>query len=548
MKNAFSLAILLFAALSAYPSNRDGIGYEKYLNKLDECILQKDKYEKQKEDRISMLLDRLKDGSLSLDEQYRYTYLLFDEYSTYESKSMYTCALQLIDISKELGDKNRLVESEVCLGYSHLWRGAFKETYEYITQIDTTGTSKNTQANYLMLLLNLEYESGLYVKPLRSFFKSYEAKMLHIISKLEGLVPPSDDRLIEAKQKECFHSDKFQQAYEYLTTRLEKSSGVSRQMSAKLGDLGFMNLEMGDTITAVQYMVESAIMDIQIGSRQAPALRKIAEAIYPHDEINRAYKYIQLSMDNAVSFDSRYRMYESSIMLPTIDKDLYELTKKQKDTLLVAVCIIIISVIALLISLGFIWKQNKKLTSSGLLIKQQNDSLLSINDRIKQINKELLETNTIKEAYLGRILSSNSAVITRIENLVQVVNRKMKAKQYEDITNFIYKNDYLKERKEMLDRFDKMFLQLFPNFIDAFNALLKEEDKMIVDENGGLTPELRIFALIRLGVTKSDTIADILNYSSSTVRNYKTKIRNISIVPNDEFDKKIMKIESGYAV
>lgn len=546
MKSTFIIAILLlhlpFTSIHSIETDKTQI--RNSLDSLDKYIQIKDTYTKQKEERIATLKERLKETSLSLDEQYRYTYLLFDEYSTYQSKLMHASAQQLIALSVQMGDKNKLVDSEIQLAYSYLWCGAFKEAYEYANTIDTAGISNNAKVNYLMFRLNLEYESALYVKPLHFFLSKYEKSMDGIISQLEQLLPTSDDHLLEARQKACSHNNKFEQAYEYLKQRLKYSSGISREMSAKLGDVGFYHLEMGDTITAIKYMVESAIMDIQIGSKQTPALRKIAEAIYPDEEVERAYKYIQLSMDNAVFFDSRYRMYESSITLPLIDKDLYELTKKQKDTLAIGIYTIILFIIALLISFLFIWKQNKKLKISASLIRKQNISLLSMNTRMTEINKELQDANNIKATYLGRILSDNSSSISTIEELVKTVKIKIKAKQYDDIIQFIYKHDYLKKRKDMLARFDEMFLKLFPNFIEKFNSLLKEEDRVVVQEKNILTPELRIFALVRLGVTKSDTIAEILNFSASTVRNYKSKIRNISIVPNEEFDKRLLEIES----
>lgn len=546
MKSTFIIAILLlhlpFTSIHSIETDKTQI--RNSLDSLDKYSEIKDTYTKQKEERIATLKERLKETSLSLDEQYRYTYLLFDEYSTYQSKLMHASAQQLIALSVQMGDKNKLVDSEIQLAYSYLWCGAFKEAYEYANTIDTAGISNDAKVNYLMFRLNLEYESALYVKPLHFFLSKYEKSMDGIISQLEQLLPTSDDHLLEARQKACSHNNKFEQAYEYLKQRLKYSSGISREMSAKLGDVGFYHLEMGDTITAIKYMVESAIMDIQIGSKQTPALRKIAEAIYPDKEVERAYKYIQLSMDNAVFFDSRYRMYESSITLPLIDKDLYELTKKQKDTLAIGIYTIILFIIALLISFLFIWKQNKKLKISASLIRKQNISLLSMNTRMTEINKELQDANNIKATYLGRILSDNSSSISTIEELVKTVKIKIKAKQYDDIIQFIYKHDYLKKRKDMLARFDEMFLKLFPNFIEKFNSLLKEEDRVVVQEKNVLTPELRIFALVRLGVTKSDTIAEILNFSASTVRNYKSKIRNISIVPNEEFDKRLLEIES----
>lgn len=514
------------------------------LQELDRYIADKAIYEQQKDDRIQLLIDKLQDHGLSLEERYRYMYSLFEEYSSYKYSLMHESARQLINLAQQIGDKEKLVEAEVCLAYSHLWGGAFKEAYEYALTIDTVQTSNNAKADYLMFLLNLNFESGLFVKSQRFFMKSNEEKMLALINCMEELLPDNDDRLVEARQKECFHSDKFQQSYILLMKRLEYTSGISRSTSSKIGDVGFLNLEMGDTLAAIKYMAEAAIIDIQLGSRQTPALRKLSETLYACGDVQKAYEYIQLSVQNAVFFDSRYRMFESTPALLDIDKTLYDLTKEQKDKLVVAIGVIIIAVISLIISLVIIRCQNRKLSISKSLIEEQNHILLINNTQIGEINKELSEVNRIKNAYLGRTLAANSSTILRIEDLVQVVQRKLKARQYDDILNFIKRNDYSKERDMMLADFDKMFLELFPDFIMRFNSLLREDNKIIVKRENGLTPELRIFALIRLGITKSDAIAEILNYSASTVRNYKTKIRNFSTVSNEEFDKKLMEIES----
>ena len=236
-------------------------------------------------------------------------------------------------------------------------------------------------------------------------------------------------------------------------------------------------------------------------------------------------------------------MYESSITLPLIDRKLYELTKMQKETLAVVACIIIVCSIALVFLYIYVRKQNRKLRRSTQLIREQNNSLLLMGEQMKGINKELRDANSIKTVYLGRILSDNSSAITDIEELAKIVKLKVKAKQADDLIPFIYKKDYAKKRKEMLAGFDAMFLHLFPHFIEKFNSLLKEDCRITVEDKNTLTPELRIFALVRLGITKSDVIGEILNYSSSTVRNYKTKIRNAAVVPNEEFDKRLLEIE-----
>ena len=543
MKKLYMLLLLICLPLAGLDA-ADKKDYEIYLDSLDYYLQQSDKYVDRKEGRIAVLEEYLKNNDLPPEQRYRYLLLLFEEYSCYQSKLMYETTQQLIRLSREMGDKDKLVNSEISLAYSYLWSGAFKEAYEYACSIDTTQTAAATRVRYLMFQLDLDFESSLYVKPLRFFMPKYKNNLRLVVGELEKLLPPDDDRLLEARQKECANNGQYDKANEYLQQRLRHSAGISRQTAAKLSDVGFMNLEMGDTVTAVKYMVKGAIMDILIGSKQAPALRKIAETIYPDGEVERAYEYIQKAMENAVFFDSRYRMYESSITLPLIDKELYELTKSQKEILTVAVCVIIVFCIAVVFLYAYIRKQNRKLRHSTRLIREKNRSLLTMNGQMADINKELRSANNIKDVYLGRILADNSSAITDIEELAKTVKLKVKAKQADDLIPFIYKKDYAKKRKEMLAGFDAMFLHLFPHFIEKFNSLLKEDCRITVEDKNTLTPELRIFALVRLGITKSDVIGEILNYSSSTVRNYKTKIRNAAVVPNEEFDKRLLEIES----
>jgi len=542
------LILVLFIGLYPaiiYSQAKDYSSINSYLEKLDQYIKDKPEYDRKKDERIQSLLDKLSRRNLPLDEKYGLTYLLFEEYSTYSYDSMFIYSQKLIDISRQMSNKDKLVKSQVCLAYSHLWGGLFKDAYEYSQSIDITGISEETRIDYLMFLFNLNFECGLYAKYDRYLFNVYEKKMLDLIDELELLLPPDDERLLEIKQKECFHSDKFQEAYNYSQERFAYKDESRRQTAIKLGDAGFICLEIGDTINAVKYMVEASIIDIEQGTHQAPSLRRLAETLYPLKDLKGAYKYIQLAMENARFFGSRYRMYEASIILPTIDKELYDLTNKQKSDLTLAIISIGLLFVIILISIIIIVRQNRKLKISRLRIEEQNQSLLKINSEIKYMNKELLEANTIKETYLGQILSDNSSYITKIEDLAKNITRKVKTKQYDGILYDIDKSNYQRERDKMLISFDKMFLMLYPDFIEKFNSLLKEEDKISVSDKYILTPELRIFALIRLGVTKNDTIAEILDYSVSTVKNYKTRIRNISVVPNDEFERKLMEIESA---
>ena len=138
--------------------------------------------------------------------------------------------------------------------------------------------------------------------------------------------------------------------------------------------------------------------------------------------------------------------------------------------------------------------------------------------------------------------SLNSNYINKIEDVLKAIDQKLVAKKYDDI-RFIISNINLKrERDELFVNFDKVFLKLFPDFINIYNSYFHEEDKIILKENQLLNTELRIFALIRMGINDTEKIAKLLDYSVNTIYTYKTKVKSKSILPNEEFEKRIMEI------
>lgn len=553
MKNIFSSIIQAIGFIfflqgntnecSASVSHKDDQVIQSYLYKLDKSIYQRYEFYQKKEDYLHTLEDKLKVDGLTLGEKYSLNSLLFKEYSTYKYDSMFVSSSRLIQIANEMNDKNKLVESQIKLGYSYLWGGLFKDAYEYSQSIDTIGVSVKARIDYLMFLFNLDFECGLYAKYDNFLMSVYERKMITLIDCLDELLPINDERRLEIRQKECFQSNKFKEAYRYSMLRFKYKDMSKHELAVKLGDAGFICLEVGDTVNAVKYMVDASVLDIELGKRQAPSLRRLAETLYSRNELKGAHQYIQLAMDNAQFFGSRYRMYEASIILPTIDRNLNNQITYQKRRLQYIVGCIVLMLIFLIVAIWIIYRQYYKLQRTKIVIEKQYKSLVLINEQIEALNRQLLEVNRIKEAYLGKTLADNSNNIKRMEDLGKSILRKLKIKQYDSILTEIEKGNYSSERERMIKEFDCMFLDLYPNFIIKFNELLKEENRITIEAKNELTPELRIFALIRLGINKNDTIADILDYSISTVKNYKTKIRNNSIVSNDEFENELMKIE-----
>jgi hypothetical protein len=176
-------------------------------------------------------------------------------------------------------------------------------------------------------------------------------------------------------------------------------------------------------------------------------------------------------------------------------------------------------------------------------LKAAQNTITKANLIQQEVNYKLLESNKIKEEYIGYCFQIASAYIDKIEKLKNQVDHKLVDHKYSEIRFLVNNINIKQERDELFRNFDRIFLKIFPNFVSAFNSFFKEEDQIKLKDNELLNTDLRIYALIRIGISENEKIAQILEYSVNTIYAYKTKIRNKSLVPNDEFEEKIMGIK-----
>jgi DNA-binding CsgD family transcriptional regulator len=213
------------------------------------------------------------------------------------------------------------------------------------------------------------------------------------------------------------------------------------------------------------------------------------------------------------------------------------MVESRKNTLLVyASGITLLS--ALMVVFGIIvYKQNRKLQAAKQVISDSNEKLV-------ETNHQLVDSNKIKEEYVTYYFNTTAEYISRLEHLKKTMEMKLLTKKPEELRFVAESINIKKERDELYHNFDKVFLKLFPDFVTVFQSLFKEEDKIHLKEGQLLNTELRIFALMRMGINDNEKISKILDYSVTTIYTYKTRIRSKSTVPNDEFDKRIMGIRT----
>lgn len=299
----------------------------------------------------------------------------------------------------------------------------------------------------------------------------------------------------------------------------------------------------GDHKQEKKYLTISAIADVQSGTKEYISLWKLANLLYGEGDIERAYTYMECSMQDATFCNARYRTMEISGMLPVINSTYEAKLHEEKEQLVTLFIWISILAAVLLVALVYIYHQMKRLSLARKTMDDMNKELKHINGDLQEQNARLQESNRVKEEYIGYVFNMCSVYIDKQEEFRKMLARKVKAGQLDDLVKTIHSTTFVTgELKEFFHTFDSVFLKLYPKFVNDFNNLLQENERIYPKEGELLTPELRVFALIRLGISDSGKIATFLHYSSQTVYNYRLKVRSKSFLSKEDFLNMVQKI------
>lgn len=270
-----------------------------------------------------------------------------------------------------------------------------------------------------------------------------------------------------------------------------------------------------------EYLVEASMSDIVCQLKETLALQELATYIYKKDEKNskRAAKYLTLSMEDAQFFNNRLRMLEISNILPVIAAANQQAAEKSRTRLqiyFIVLCVVLgITVVLTVTSI----RRKNHLSKSRKVIAIKNKQL-------EELNGRLVATNTRRETYMRLFMDISALYIRKLDDYRKLVSRKVKTNQTADLLKPI--NSYKlaeEEAQAFYSRFDKAFMELYPDFVNELNNLLVDEARIELPSDHTLTTEIRIYALMRLGVTDSQEIATLLFYSTQTIYNYKSAMR-----------------------
>lgn len=305
------------------------------------------------------------------------------------------------------------------------------------------------------------------------------------------------------------------------------------------------------------WLGQSALCDVRNAVMDQASLLALAENLNAAGDLERSYKYIRFTWDSNNRFNTRMRSWQITPILTVIENNYQKAVERNTSVLVMSIVAVSILALLLLGVLLFLHRRNRQLGTARNDLKNSNDELAEANRRLatqteelstlnyqlSTLNSQLTESNRVKEEYIGRFMSLCSQYIDKIDDFRKMVNKKMKNKELDELFR-LSKSTELKEREleELYQNFDSVFLHLFPNFVNDFNALLQPDVQIHPKEDNRLTTEIRIFALIRLGIEDSSKIAEFLHYSVNTIYNYRARIKNGAIDNRESFERRIKQL------
>ena len=211
--------------------------------------------------------------------------------------------------------------------------------------------------------------------------------------------------------------------------------------------------------------------------------------------------------------------------------------------------LVLISVLSAVLVLLFVYlyKQLRRVYRIKEELSQTNAKLARLNEELGEKNEQLSDSNAVKVQYIARFFDLCSMYIDKMDDYRKSLKKLAQDRKFDELNRRLKSTSMLEdEQDELYKNFDAIFLNLYPSFVEDFNALLTEDERIVLKQEDLLNKELRIYALLRLGITDSVKIASFLRCSLSTVYNYRTKVRNKAAISREEFEKMVMKIGTAH--
>lgn len=522
---------------------------ELLLKGLDRLLKERMTYVRQKEAKIDYL-KQLAVTEISADKRSDITARLIEEYSNFQSDSAFHYIEKNRMLIEELKNKDKLLENRFQYIFLCAQSGFLNESHAALMELeplyDEMNTGQKLEYNklYERLYMNLrEYAQKSHLENI------YEQKELAYSRRICELADTQSKDFFYCSFKQHYAENNLPEAEKNIMAYYHLLDSTSNDAARALYHLSLIYKAKKDTLNEEKCLIQSVTADVKSAVKQNRSLRLLAEMRNKKGDIQRAYHYLDISLQDANFFNTRLRNSQIAEAIPIIQRE-YQLQRDKQEfylrtgMLITSLCLLLIVGIAL-----YLRRKRRELSVARSQLVGINEELSHINSEVQQKNKELnelttslMESDRVKEKYIGHFLKLCSMYIQKIGDYQKLVNRKIKSGQIDDLYKMNSSTQYLlKESKDFYSQFDEAFLQIYPSFVEEFNMLLKEDEQFTLKEGDLLNAELRIYALIRLGIKDSSQIAEFMGYNPVTVYTYRTKVKSRA-KDKENFDKDILNI------
>lgn len=540
------IAIVLFFFFLCQPSIAEKFNNDSLVHALNAVVNNREYYINQKKEKIIILKELLVASKLETRQEYEINQKIYQEYKKYKIDSALHYVEKNKEIAEKLKDENLLNENALQRAYLYSTKGLFVESQKILKEFKTKNLPKDILQEYYK---TCGFYNDHYAQSTEEY-KYYKISDLYRDSLFTSINDTLSIDFLIVKSQDALYRNQLETAYQNLSDLLKNTTDNNPHRATIAYWLSVIYREKGDDDMEEKYLMISVINDIINVTKDNASLHSLALLYYKQGNIDKAYKFMTMAMEDAIACNVRYRASEALVSYPIINSAYQEKEKKHVAKLRLSLIIISILAAFLIGTIIYIYKQmkrvsyiRKELYNSSVKLIELNQNISNTNKELHELNVQLIEASRLKEEYIAHFFDICSEYVRKIDEYRKGLNKLAANNSMSELFAQLKSTNIIDtELEELHNRFDKIFLNLFPTFVNDFNELLIEVERSYPKPNELLNTELRIFALIRLGITDSVKIASFLRYSLSTIYNYRTKARNKAAVSRNNFEEMVMKI------
>ena len=537
--------IIIFVVMLAGTFSIQAQELRTLLLELDKCVEKKETYRAERHERIDSLRQQVETvQGAQLLEVYEAMYQTYSHFQT-DSALFYLDKMNQLTELQEDPQKRTWVALNMAEQLAIM--GAYSDAEDKVKKLNTTDMNQEERTRYYHVCRTIYGWMADYMSSTPSLSKELRHKTdLYRDSIISTDTDPLSRDIVRADH--LLANGKRDEAKQLIENYLPHAE--KEQKSYVHYILSEIYRQQNNSTEQMRHLALVAIEDLKRGVTEYAALPLLATKLKEQGEVERAYNYLFCSMEDANFCNAKLRTMEISEVFPIIEKSYKQKERLARQTergLLLGVSVMTIMLVLVVL---YLRSQMHKLSQTRQQLSVANDQLEQANRLLGQRNDTLQESNAmlqqmdrVKEEYIALFLDRCRTYLSALEKYRKSLLKLAKSNQSAELMKKL-KDDTLieEEQQKLYNEFDEAFLDLHPHFVERFNALLRPEERLTPKRHERLNTELRIFALIRLGVTDMAQIAQFLDYSMPTIYNYRSRIRSKSIYPKEEFEEKLMEL------